>query len=126
MIFPTDLFYSKEHTWVNIQNQIATIGITAFAQSELGEVVFVELPNTGDGFEKDEVFGSVEALKTVSDLFMPISGKVIETNNKLQQKPILVNNDSYGEGWMIKIEILKPEEIASLLSATDYQLLNGF
>lgn len=122
MNFPEDLKYSKEHTWLRISDNIGTIGITEFAQSELGEIVYVDLPNDGYSFEQDKVFGSVEAVKTVSDLFMPVSGKVIETNKKLLQTPTFVNNDPYGEGWIMKIEITNPAEINNLLSAEQYKL----
>lgn len=122
MNFPEDLKYSKEHTWLRISDNIGTIGITQFAQSELGEIVYADLPNDGYSFEQDKVFGSVEAIKTVSDLFMPVSGKVIETNKKLLQTPTFVNDDPYGEGWMMKIEIANPAEIENLLSAEQYKL----
>ena len=125
MIFPEDLKYSKEHTWLRISDNIGTIGITEFAQSELGEIVYADLPNDGYIFEQDKVFGSVEAIKTVSDLFMPVSGKVIETNKKLLQTPTFVNDDPYGEGWMMKIEITNPAEIENLLDATAYHQLTG-
>ena len=125
MIFPEDLKYSKEHTWLRISDNIGTIGITEFAQSELGEIVYADLPNDGYSFEQDKVFGSVEAIKTVSDLFMPVSGKVIETNKKLLQTPTFVNDDPYGEGWMMKIEISNPAEIENLLDATAYHQLTG-
>lgn len=125
MIFPEDLKYSKEHTWLRISDNIGTIGITEFAQSELGEIVYADLPNDGYSFEQDKVFGSVEAIKTVSDLFMPVSGKVIETNKKLLQTPTFVNDDPYGEGWMMKIEITDSEELKNLLSAEEYRKLTG-
>ena len=122
MNFPADLKYSKEHTWLRISDNIGTIGITEFAQSELGEIVYADLPNDGYSFEQDKVFGSVEAIKTVSDLFMPVSGKVIETNKKLLQTPTFVNDDPYGEGWLMKIEITNPAEVENLLSAEQYKL----
>ena len=122
MNFPEDLKYSKEHTWLRISDNIGTIGITGFAQSELGEILYADLPNDGYSFEQDKVFGSVEAVKTVSDLFMPVSGKVIETNKKLLQTPTLINDDPYGEGWMMKIEITHPAELQTLLSAGQYKL----
>lgn len=125
MNFPTDLLYSKEHTWLRISDNIGTIGITEFAQSELGEIVYADLPNNGLSFEQDKVFGSVEAVKTVSDLFMPVSGKVTETNKKLLQTPTFVNDDPYGEGWMMKIEITNSAEIENLLDATAYHQLTG-
>jgi glycine cleavage system H protein len=125
MNFPEDLKYSKEHTWLRISDNVGTIGITEFAQSELGEIVYAVLPNDGYSFEQDKVFGSVEAIKTVSDLFMPVSGKVTETNKKLLQTPTFVNDDPYGEGWMMKIEITNPAEIENLLDATAYHQLTG-
>ena len=125
MNFPTDLFYSKEHTWLRIDGNTGTIGITEFAQNELGEIVYPDLPNNGLSFKQDQVFGSVEAIKTVSDLFMPVSGKVIETNKKLLQEPTLINNDPYGEGWMMKIEITDPSESSNLLAAAAYNQLTG-
>lgn len=121
MIFPEDLKYSKEHTWLRFTDNIGIIGITEFAQSELGEIVYVDLPNDGYSFEQDKVFGSVEAVKTVSDLFMPVSGKVIETNKKLLQTPTFVNVDPYGEGWMMKIEITNIDVIQNLLSPEQYK-----
>ncbi len=125
MIFPEDLKYSKEHTWLRISDNIGIIGITEFAQSELGEIVYADLPNDGYSFEQDKVFGSVEAIKTVSDLFMPVSGKVMETNKKLLQTPTFVNDDPYGEGWIMKIEITNPAEIENLLDATAYNQLTS-
>lgn len=125
MIFPEDLKYSKEHTWLRISENIGTIGITEFAQSELGEIVYVDLPNNGLSFLQDKVVGSVEAIKTVSDLFMPVSGKIFETNKNLLQKPTLVNDEPYGQGWMIKIEITNFTEIESLLDSAAYNKLIG-
>lgn len=122
---PADLLYSKEHTWLRIDGNTGTIGITEFAQSELGEIVFADLPNNGLSFEQDKVFGSVEAIKTVSDLFMPVSGKVIETNKRLLQEPTLINSDPYGEGWMVKIEITNLPERTNLLDTTSYNQLTG-
>ena len=125
MNFPENLKYSKEHTWLRIDGNTGTIGITEFAQNELGEIVYPDLPNNGLSFKQDQVFGSVEAIKTVSDLFMPVSGKVIETNKKLLHKPTFVNDDPYGEGWMMKIEITNTAEIENLLDATAYHQLTG-
>ncbi|NBA78861.1 glycine cleavage system protein GcvH [Emticicia sp. ODNR4P] len=121
MEIPEELYYSKEHTWLKIENQIGIIGITEFAQSELGEIVYVDLPNNEYKFSQNEIFGSVEALKTVSDLFMPISGKVIETNKQLLKEPTLVNSDPFVTGWMMKIEIINIEEVKNLLSAEQYK-----
>jgi glycine cleavage system H protein len=125
MNIPTELYYSKEHTWLKIESDIGIIGITDFAQSELGEIVYVDLPNNGYTFKQHEVFGSVEALKTVSDLFMPISGKVIETNKALLKDPTLVNNEPFTNGWMMKIEIESKEELSNLLPAAEYQKTIG-
>ncbi len=125
MNIPNDLFYSKEHTWVRIENNIGTIGITDFAQSELGEIVHADVPNIGYNFKQDEVFGSVEAIKTVSDLFMPLSGKVIETNKLLLKEPTLVNSEPFENGWMIKIEIENSQEIENLLTAEQYANLTN-
>ena len=115
-----DLYFSKEHTWVRIENNIGTIGITDFAQSELGEIVYADVPNVGYNFKQDEVFGSFEAIKTVSDLFMPLSGKVLETNKLLLKEPTLVNSEPFENGWMIKIEIENTQEIEKLLTAEQY------
>lgn len=123
MIFPEDLKYSKEHTWLRISDNVGTIGITEFAQSELGEIVYADLPNISDTFQQDKVFGSVEALKTVSDLLMPITGKIIETNKQLLKEPTLINTDPYGTGWMMKIEITNLEEANNLLTAEAYTQL---
>ena len=125
MNFPTDLQYSKEHTWLRINGNTGTIGITEFAQSELGEIVYPDFPNTGDSFEKGKVFGSVEALKTVSDLYIPVSGKIVEINKKLLQEPTLINEDPYGEGWLIKIDLTNSTESHDLLDAAAYQTLTG-
>lgn len=120
-----DLYYSKEHTWVRIEDKTATVGITAFAQNELGEIVYVDLPNVNHNFKQDEVFGSVEAIKTVSDLFMPLSGKIIETNEQLLKEPTLVNSNPFDNGWMVKIEIEDLRETENLLTAEQYAQLNN-
>lgn len=120
-----DLYYSKEHTWVRIENKIATVGITAFAQKELGEIVYVDLPNVNHNFKQDEVFGSVEAIKTVSDLFMPLSGKIIETNEQLLKEPTLVNSNPFDNGWIVKIEIEDLRETENLLTAEQYAQLHN-
>ena len=121
MNFPEDLKYTKDHEWVKLEGNIATVGITDFAQSELGDIVFVEVETEGEEMEAEEVFGSVEAVKTVSDLFMPVSGSITEFNEDIEQNPEKVNSDPYGEGWMIKIEVNDPSEVEKLLSADDYK-----
>jgi len=120
MKFPDELHYSIEHIWVKIDKDQVVLGITDFAQSELGEIVYVDLPNIGHHFDKDQVFGSIEALKTVSDLFMPASGKVIDVNSKLVQDPKLVNSNPYDEGWLVKIKMTQSDELSQLLSAEEY------
>ncbi len=120
MNFPENLYYSKEHTWLKVEGEVGTIGITEFAQGELGEIVYVDMPNIGITYQQNAVFGSIEALKTVSDLFMPIHGKVLETNATLLKEPTLVNTDPFGAGWIMKVTILNLKELANLLSATDY------
>lgn len=123
MQFPSDYKYSKEHTWLLIEGDTGTVGITEFAQSELGEIVYVDLPAVGQSFMQDEVFGSVEAIKTTSDLFMPVSGEVIAFNNQLREQPTLVNEEPYTGGWMLKIKISIPDELTNLLSDEQYQQL---
>jgi glycine cleavage system H protein len=123
MNIPKELKYTKDHEWVKIDGDIATIGVTDFAQSELGDIVFVEIETLDEDLESEEVFGSVEAVKTVSDLFMPVSGKVIEVNEEIESNPELVNTDPYGEGWMIKIQIASQEELDGLLNSDDYSNL---
>ncbi|MBT3547475.1 MAG: glycine cleavage system protein GcvH [Flavobacteriaceae bacterium] len=121
MNIPTDLKYTKDHEWVKIEGDIATIGITNFAQGELGDIVYVDVDTLDDTLEKDEVFGSVEAVKTVSDLFMPLSGEVIEFNESLEDEPEIVNEDPYGKGWMIKISIADDSQLVDLLDAQNYK-----
>jgi glycine cleavage system H protein len=116
----SELKYTKDHEWVSIEGDIATIGITDFAQGELGDIVFVEIETVGESLGEHEVFGTVEAVKTVSDLFMPLSGTVIEFNKNLEMNPELVNSDPYGEGWMIKVKISNSAEVANLLDADVY------
>lgn len=116
-----NLYFSKEHTWVKIEKDTGTVGITTFAQSELGEIVYVDLPNVGDGFKQDEVFGSVEALKTVSDLFMPLSGEITAVNENLLENPTLVNEKPFNEGWMVKMQVNDLKELSNLLSHEAYQ-----
>ena len=122
---PSNLKYTKDHEWISIDGDIATVGITDFAQTELGDIVYVEVETLDENLDKDEVFGTVEAVKTVSDLFIPLSGQVIEFNENLESEPEKVNSDAYGEGWMIKIKISNPEEINQLLDAESYKELIG-
>lgn len=121
MNLPEDLKYTKDHEWVKIEGKTATVGITDFAQSELGDVVYVEVETVDEELDKDEVFGTVEAVKTVSDLFLPVSGKVIAFNEDLEDEPEKVNEDPYGEGWMIKFEISDESELDQLLDADAYR-----
>ncbi len=121
MNFPSELKYTKDHEWIRIEGDIATVGITDFAQSELGDIVFVEIETEGEELDKEEVFGSVEAVKTVSDLFMPISGEIMEFNSSLESAPEVVNQDPYGEGWMIKIRISDASELDALLDVETYK-----
>ncbi len=125
MNFPADLKYTKDHEWVKINNNEATVGITDFAQRELGDIVYVDISSLGEQVEREAVFGTVEAVKTVSDLFMPLSGEVTEMNKDIDAAPESVNKDPYGAGWMIKIKISNPDEIKDLLSADDYKKLIG-
>ena len=125
MNFPEDLKYSKDHEWVRVDGNDAFIGITEFAQSELGDIVFVDVDTEDEFLENEAVFGSVEAVKTVSDLFMPISGTVIEFNNKLEEEPELINSDPYGEGWIIKISVSDVSELDALLDSGQYKDLVG-
>ncbi len=120
MNVPKDLKYTNDHEWVKVEGDIATVGVTDFAQGELGDIVYVEVDTLDEELEREEVFGTVEAVKTVSDLFMPISGEVIEFNESLETNPEKVNEDPYEEGWMIKIKISNPSEIDELLSSEDY------
>ena len=123
MSIPVELKYTKDHEWIRIEGNIATVGITSFAQSELGDIVYVDVDTVDETVNKDEVFGSVEAVKTVSDLFMPITGEVAEFNEGLEDEPEKVNSDPYGDGWMIKIAISDNAELDSLLSADEYKAL---
>ncbi len=122
---PLNLKYTKDHEWVSVQGNIATVGITDFAQRELGDIVYVEVETLGESLNADDVFGTVEAVKTVSDLFIPISGKIIEFNESLDSSPEEVNSDPYGNGWMVKIEVKEHQELDNLLSAEDYKELIG-
>ena len=121
MNFPDDLKYTKDHEWVRVNGDIALVGITDFAQSELGDIVFVEIETEGEELEAEEVFGSVEAVKTVSDLFMPVSGEIVEVNSDLEANPEVVNEDPYGKGWMIKVRMSDPSEVEKLLDSDAYQ-----
>ena len=123
MNFPDNLRYTKDHEWLRIENNEAYVGITSFAQSELGDIVYIDIDSEGEQLEKEEVFGSVEAVKTVSDLFMPINGEVLEFNEKLEDNPELINSDPFGEGWIIKISISDNSELEDLLSSDDYEKL---
>mgnify|MGYP001627306455 CR=1 FL=1 len=123
--FPEELKYTKDHEWVRIVGDVATVGVTDFAQGELGDIVYVEIETVGDTLSQGDVFGTVEAVKTVSDLYMPVSGEVLEINEKLESEPELVNKDAYGDGWMVKIRLSNPEEASALLSADDYRSLVG-
>lgn len=121
MKIPAELKYTQDHEWVRVEGDIAIVGVTDFAQGELGDVVFVEIETEGETLDKGETFGTVEAVKTVSDLFMPVSGEVVELNEALADEPELVNKDAYGKGWMIKIKMTDPSELDELLSAAAYQ-----
>lgn len=125
MNFPENLKYSKDHEWIKVDGDTAVVGITEFAQGELGEIVYVDVTTEGETISKDNVFGSVEAVKTVSDLLMPASGEVLEVNAELEEKPELINEDPYGKGWIIKVALSDASELDSLLSATEYKKLIG-
>jgi glycine cleavage system H protein len=125
MNVPANLKYTKDHEWVSIDGDVATVGITHFAQKELGDIVYVEVETLDQTLDKDEVFGTVEAVKTVSDLFLPLSGEIIEFNDALESKPETVNADPYGAGWMVKVKIANSAEIDSLLSSESYKELIG-
>ncbi len=123
MNVPEELKYTKEHEWLKAEEGLATIGITDYAQSELGDIVFVELPQVGDAVSQGEPFGTIEAVKTVADLFSPVSGEVSELNPKIEEDPAVMNKDPYGEGWMMKIKMSDASQADSLLSPTDYRAL---
>lgn len=125
MNIPAELQYTKDHEWVKIDGDVATVGITDFAQSELGDIVYVEVETLDETLDKEEVFGTVEAVKTVSDLFLPLSGEIIEFNESLEDEPEKVNSDPYGDGWMIKIKLSDPAEVDGLMSDADYKALIG-
>ncbi|KAB1063393.1 glycine cleavage system protein GcvH [Salibacter halophilus] len=121
MNFPEELKYTKDHEWIKIDGDVAIVGITDYAQSELGDIVYVEVETEGEELDREEVFGTIEAVKTVSDLFMPVSGEVIEFNESLEDDPETVNNDPYNDGWIIKIKMSDTSELDDLLSASDYK-----
>ena len=125
MNIPSELKYTKDHEWIKLDGDVATIGITDFAQGELGDIVYVEVETVDETMEREEVFGTVEAVKTVSDLFLPVSGEIIEFNESLEEEPEKVNEDPYGEGWMIRIEISDTSELGDLLDAEAYKELIG-
>ncbi|WP_271392417.1 glycine cleavage system protein GcvH [Aequorivita sinensis] len=125
MNLPSELKYTKDHEWVKIEGDVAIIGVTDFAQSELGDIVYVDIETVGDTLDKDEIFGSVEAVKTVSDLFLPLSGEIVEFNESLESEPEKVNTDPYGEGWMIKMKFSDASEIDNLLDADAYKEVIG-
>ena len=123
MTLPQNLKYTNEHEWISVEGEVATVGITSFAQGELGDIVFVEIETEGETLGKGDTFGTIEAVKTVSDLFMPVGGEVLEINPLLESSPELVNKDPYGEGWLIRISINDPAELDGLLSADEYQAM---
>lgn len=125
MNFPSDLRYTKDHEWIKLDGNIATIGITDFAQRELGDIVYVDISTVGKSLGAEEVFGTVEAVKTVSDLFLPVAGTIREVNPVLEKQPELVNNDPYNEGWMVKVEVTDPSAVEQLMSAEDYGRMVG-
>lgn len=125
MNFPDNLKYTKEHEWLKVEGDIAVIGITEFAQSELGDIVFVDIQTAGENLGQNDVFGTVEAVKTVSDLYMPIAGEVTEVNSSLENSPEAVNNDPYGAGWMVKVKMSDPSQVNALMSAADYAAMVG-
>jgi glycine cleavage system H protein len=125
MNVPANLKYTKDHEWVKLEGNIATVGVTDFAQSELGDIVYIEVETKGETLNHEEIFGSIEAVKTVSDLFMPISGEIIEVNEELDRNPEIVNTDPYGDGWMIKVAVSDASEMVQLLSAAEYEKLIG-
>jgi glycine cleavage system H protein len=125
MNVPAELRYTKEHEWIRLEGDIATVGITDFAQGELGDIVFVEVETVGESMAADEVFGTIEAVKTVSDMFLPVAGEIVEFNEEIEGDPELVNKDPYGEGWIIKVKVENAADVEALLSADDYQAVIG-
>jgi glycine cleavage system H protein len=122
---PENLFYTKDHEWLKVEGEFGIVGVTDFAQGELGDVVFIEIETVGETLKKEEVFGTIEAVKTVSDMFMPVGGEILEVNPSLEESPDVVNKDPYGKGWMVKIRITDPVEIKDLLSPDAYRKLAG-
>ena len=118
---PDNLLYTNEHEWIRVEGSEAFVGITDYAQSELGDIVFVELPNTDDEFEKNDVFATIEAVKPLADLFLPVSGKIVEVNEKIENEPELINSDPYNDGWLIKMSISNPDELNEILKPEDYK-----
>jgi glycine cleavage system H protein len=125
MNFPENLKYTKDHEWISVEGDVATVGITDFAQSELGDIVFVDISTQGENLNQNDVFGTVEAVKTVSDLYMPVSGEILEVNSGLDSAPESVNSDAYGRGWMVKVKLSNAAELDGLMSATDYKAMIG-
>jgi glycine cleavage system H protein len=123
MSYPQDLLYTRDHEWVRIEGDVATVGITDFAQKELGDIVFVEVNTVGETLEAGAIFGTIEAVKTVSDLFLPLAGTILDLNSALEGQPELVNQDPYGQGWMVKVKLSNPADRTNLLDATAYQAL---
>jgi glycine cleavage system H protein len=125
MNFPANLFYTKDHEWIQLDGNVATIGITDFAQHELGDIVYIDINTVGKALAAEEVFGTVEAVKTVSDLFLPVAGTITEVNPLLEKQPELVNTDAYGDGWMVKMTVSNPADVAALMSSEAYATLVG-
>ncbi len=126
MSIPADLKYTKDHEWIRVEGDTAYIGITDFAQGELGDIVFIDVDTVGESMDKEEVFGSIEAVKTVSDMYLPVSGEILEFNEQLEDAPETVNSDPYGEGWIIKVKVANADEFEELLSADEYsELINA-
>ncbi|MEY3675742.1 MAG: glycine cleavage system protein [Bacteroidota bacterium] len=125
MNFPANLYYTKDHEWIQLDGNVATIGITDFAQHELGDIVYIDINTVGKALAAEEVFGTVEAVKTVSDLFLPVAGTVTEVNALLEKQPELVNTDAYGDGWMVKMTVSNPADVAALMSSEAYAALVG-
>ena len=125
MNFPTNVKYTKEHEWIRLEGDVAYVGITDYAQEQLGDIVFVDIPTEGETLAADEVFGTIEVVKTISDLFLPVTGEILEQNEALADQPELVNQDPYGEGWLIKVKMSNPADYDALLSPADYEKLIG-